>query len=158
MPIALNHCSISRSQTQFPIDPTAMFKTLIRHSNSLIKPTNLSSFFRIRSHYSAAIKNSSKISNNLFSRISPLRQSSAVIPVLDQWVEEGRKVQKIELQRIIRDLRSRRRCSQALQVYSHDFFFLIFPSFFNLLLFDIGFILCMLCLGDFGTRKKCRIF
>lgn len=56
------------------------------------------------------------MSNNLFSRISPLRQFSHVIPVLEQWVDEGRKIQKLELQRIIRDLRSRRRYSQALQV------------------------------------------
>ncbi|XP_027172351.1 pentatricopeptide repeat-containing protein At4g21705, mitochondrial-like [Coffea eugenioides] len=127
MPINLDHCSISLSHRQFPINPT-MFKNLIKHSD-LLKSINFPSFFRIRSHFTA-IKNSSK-SNNLFSRISPLRQSSAVVPVLDQWVEEGRKIQKIELQRIIHDLRSRRRYSQALQVsewMSHESRWTFSPS------------------------------
>ncbi|KAI3466121.1 hypothetical protein Pfo_022784 [Paulownia fortunei] len=55
-------------------------------------------------------------SRNLFSRISPVRQDYDVVQVLDQWVAEGRKVHSLELQRIIRDLRSRRRFSQALQI------------------------------------------
>ncbi|XP_057797327.1 pentatricopeptide repeat-containing protein At4g21705, mitochondrial-like [Salvia miltiorrhiza] len=53
---------------------------------------------------------------NLFSRISPLRKDHDVVQVLDQWVAEGRKIHYQEFQRIIRDLRSRRRFSQALQV------------------------------------------
>ncbi|GFQ07801.1 pentatricopeptide repeat-containing protein at4g21705 mitochondrial [Phtheirospermum japonicum] len=55
-------------------------------------------------------------SRNLFSRISPVRQDHVVVQVLDQWVAEGRDVQPFELRRIIRDLRSRRRFSQALQI------------------------------------------
>lgn len=61
-------------------------------------------------------KFSASRSRNLFSRISPLRKDYDVVQVLDQWVAEGRKVNPLELQRIIRDLRSRRRFSQALQV------------------------------------------
>ncbi|KAL1567150.1 pentatricopeptide repeat protein [Salvia divinorum] len=61
-------------------------------------------------------KFSASRSRNLFSRISPLRKDYDVVQVLDQWVAEGRKVHYIEFQRIIRDLRSRRRFSQALQV------------------------------------------
>lgn len=105
-----------------------MFKNVLKHSD-LLKSSNFPSFFRIRSHFTVT-KDLSK-SNNLFSRISPLKQSSAVVPVLDQWVEEGRKVQKIELQRIIRDLRSRRRYSQALQVsewMSHESRWTFSPS------------------------------
>ncbi|KAH6764289.1 hypothetical protein C2S52_013211 [Perilla frutescens var. hirtella] len=66
------------------------------------------------------VANSAKFSasrnRNLFSRISPLRQDREVVQVLDQWLSEGRNVHPLELQRIIRDLRSRRRFSQALQV------------------------------------------
>lgn len=46
-----------------------------------------------------------------------MRKADLVVPVLDQWVDEGRKVNSFELQRIIRDLRSRKRFSQALQVH-----------------------------------------
>ncbi|KAF5478640.1 hypothetical protein F2P56_005183, partial [Juglans regia] len=54
---------------------------------------------------------------NLFSRISPLGDPSlSVVPVLDQWVEEGNKVKALEFQRIVRDLRARRRYKQALEV------------------------------------------
>lgn len=42
--------------------------------------------------------------------------SFSVVPVLDQWVQEGNKVKNLELQRIVRDLRARRRYNQALEV------------------------------------------
>ncbi|KAK4420353.1 Pentatricopeptide repeat-containing protein, mitochondrial [Sesamum alatum] len=50
---------------------------------------------------------------NLFSRI---RQDHGVVQVLDQWVADGRNVHPLEFQRLIRDLRTRRRFSQALQI------------------------------------------
>ena len=54
---------------------------------------------------------------NLFSRICPMGDPSfSVVPVLDQWVQEGNKVKNLELQRIVRDLRARRRYNQALEV------------------------------------------
>ncbi|KAK6132680.1 hypothetical protein DH2020_033563 [Rehmannia glutinosa] len=52
---------------------------------------------------------------NLLSRIKPTRSDYDVVQVLEQWVAEGGKVHVLELRRIIRDLRSRRRFSQALQ-------------------------------------------
>ncbi|KAL0320682.1 UNVERIFIED_CONTAM: Pentatricopeptide repeat-containing protein, mitochondrial [Sesamum radiatum] len=55
-------------------------------------------------------------SRNLFSRISPVRQDSGIVRVLNQWVAEGGEVHPLEFQRIIRDLRSRRRFSNALQI------------------------------------------
>ncbi|XP_060188918.1 pentatricopeptide repeat-containing protein At4g21705, mitochondrial-like [Lycium barbarum] len=70
---------------------------------------------RIRAYCTVVYCSNSK-RNNLFSRISPVRKADLIIPVLDQWVDEGRKVTSIELQRIVRDLRSRKRFSQALQV------------------------------------------
>ncbi|CAM8903172.1 hypothetical protein QQ045_010551 [Rhodiola kirilowii] len=55
--------------------------------------------------------------NNLFSRISPLGSPDIrVTPILDKWVEEGKKVRDMELKHIIRDLRKRRRFTQALEV------------------------------------------
>ncbi|XP_011098322.1 pentatricopeptide repeat-containing protein At4g21705, mitochondrial-like isoform X1 [Sesamum indicum] len=61
-------------------------------------------------HYSASR------SRNLFSRISPVRQDRGIVQVLDQWVAEGREVHPLEFQWIIRELRSRRRFSHALQI------------------------------------------
>ncbi|XVF18875.1 hypothetical protein REPUB_Repub11eG0061100 [Reevesia pubescens] len=42
--------------------------------------------------------------------------SCSVAPVLQQWVKEGNHVNKFQLQRIIRNLRSRRRFSHALEI------------------------------------------
>ncbi|PON81863.1 Tetratricopeptide-like helical domain containing protein [Trema orientale] len=54
---------------------------------------------------------------NLFSRISPLGLPSiSVVPVLDQWVQEGRSVPPYDLRTIVRELRSRRRYKHALEV------------------------------------------
>ncbi|KAK4797824.1 hypothetical protein SAY86_030150 [Trapa natans] len=53
----------------------------------------------------------------LYSKISPLGNPSAsVSPELDQWVQAGNKIRFAELQRIIRDLRKRKRYNQALEV------------------------------------------
>ncbi|KAK1581659.1 hypothetical protein Q3G72_007804 [Acer saccharum] len=58
-----------------------------------------------------------RINNNLYSRISPLGNTTcSLAPVLDKWVQEGNQLKEIELQRIIRVLRSHKRYSQALQV------------------------------------------
>ncbi|KAK6132708.1 hypothetical protein DH2020_033513 [Rehmannia glutinosa] len=46
---------------------------------------------------------------NLLSRIKPTRSDYDVVQVLEQWVAEGGKAHVLELRRIIRDLRSRRR-------------------------------------------------
>ncbi|PSR96360.1 Pentatricopeptide repeat-containing protein [Actinidia chinensis var. chinensis] len=55
--------------------------------------------------------------NNLHSRISPLGSPTlSMVPVLDQWVHEGKLVRGFDLRRIIRDLRSRKRYTHALQI------------------------------------------
>ncbi|PSR95685.1 Pentatricopeptide repeat-containing protein [Actinidia chinensis var. chinensis] len=55
--------------------------------------------------------------NNLHSRISPLGSPNlSMVPVLDQWVHEGKIVRGFDLRRIIRDLRSRKRYAHALQI------------------------------------------
>ncbi|KAH6792918.1 hypothetical protein C2S52_003395 [Perilla frutescens var. hirtella] len=54
---------------------------------------------------------------SLYAKISPLgNPSTDVTPELDKWVDSGNKVRFAELQRIIVDLRKRKRFSQALQV------------------------------------------
>lgn len=55
----------------------------------------------------------------LYSKISPLGDPRInVTPELDKWIENGRKVSVAELQRIIHDLRKRKRFTQALQVHT----------------------------------------
>lgn len=53
----------------------------------------------------------------LYAKISPLGDPSiSVGPELDGWVQEGKKIRVAELQRIIHDLRKRKRFTQALEV------------------------------------------
>lgn len=55
--------------------------------------------------------------NNLYSRISPLGDPRiSLAPVLDQWVEEGKKVKDYELRTIVKGLRERKRFKQALEI------------------------------------------
>lgn len=55
--------------------------------------------------------------STLYARISPLgNPSSSITPELDGWVDNGNRVRVGELQRIIHDLRKRRRFSHALEV------------------------------------------
>lgn len=81
-------------------------------SNS--NPNNLMKnaiFFRA---YRSAKKSNS---GDLFKKISTLRDPNvSIIPVLDQWIEEGKKVEDFEFQRFIRELRARKRYCHALQV------------------------------------------
>ncbi|KAK6124339.1 hypothetical protein DH2020_041909 [Rehmannia glutinosa] len=54
---------------------------------------------------------------SLYAKISPLGNPNVnVTPELEKWVEMGNKVRFAELQRIILDLRKRKRFAQALQV------------------------------------------
>ncbi|KAK7246516.1 hypothetical protein RIF29_41385 [Crotalaria pallida] len=67
---------------------------------------------RTRSYYTSRTKRPT-----LYNKISPLgNPSTSVVPELDDWVYKGNKVRVGELQRILRDLRKRRRFAQALQV------------------------------------------
>lgn len=69
---------------------------------------------------SAAHENAPKYSasrcGNLFSRIN-VGEGRDIVQALDQWVAEGGKAHSREILRISRDLRSRKRFSQALQVW-----------------------------------------
>lgn len=60
-----------------------------------------------------------KQKETLYLKISPLGNPKIdVTPVLEKWVEEGRKVRFAELKRIVHDLRKRSRFSHSLQVNS----------------------------------------
>ncbi|KAL8145011.1 hypothetical protein AgCh_003288 [Apium graveolens] len=62
-------------------------------------------------------KPSSNGSNALFQKISTLKDPNAsIVAVLDQFVKEGNKVKGSDLQRFVRELRSRKRYSHALQL------------------------------------------
>ncbi|KAK7317802.1 hypothetical protein RJT34_02345 [Clitoria ternatea] len=77
------------------------------------KARNLASNFQRRREYCSTVTNR----RNLYSRISPLGAPSVnVVPVLENWVQEGNAVDGIHLYRIIKILRSRNRFTQALQV------------------------------------------
>lgn len=81
-------------------------------SNPHVSQTLISSVSSFRSVYTGRYANI-----NLYSRISPLGDPKLnVAPVLDQWVEEGKKINVKELDRIIHDLRSRNRHTHALEV------------------------------------------
>lgn len=69
-------------------------------------------FRRILWHFYSTIARDS-----LYRRISPVGDPNvSVIPVLDQWVREGRPVQREELQKIIKELRIYKRFKHALEV------------------------------------------
>ncbi|WOH02974.1 hypothetical protein DCAR_0522364 [Daucus carota subsp. sativus] len=62
-------------------------------------------------------KISSNGSNGLFQKISTFRDPKAsIVPVLDQYIREGNKVKAADLQRFVRELRSRKRYLHALQL------------------------------------------
>ncbi|KAK6917545.1 Pentatricopeptide repeat [Dillenia turbinata] len=54
--------------------------------------------------------------SSLYSKISPLGNSKTIIPELDNWLQNGNKVSISELNRIIHDLRKRKRFSHALEI------------------------------------------
>ncbi|KAJ0028799.1 hypothetical protein Pint_36289 [Pistacia integerrima] len=54
---------------------------------------------------------------DLFRRITPLGDPTvSIVPLLDQWVQEGQTVEKEQLQLFIKELRSFRRFTHALQI------------------------------------------
>ena len=77
-------------------------------SEFLVRNASLS-----RSYY----MNSAANKATLYARISPLGDpGTSVVPELEEWVQKGKRVRVGELQRIIHDLRKRKRYSQALEV------------------------------------------
>lgn len=82
------------------MDRKLLTKTLIRNA------------ITSRSYYTSRTKRPS-----LYSRISPLGSTgTSVVPELDDWLHKGNKVGVGELRRIVKDLRKRKRFTQALEV------------------------------------------
>ncbi|KAG5516904.1 hypothetical protein RHGRI_037587 [Rhododendron griersonianum] len=70
---------------------------------------------------STSTLNSSTIarSDSLYRRISPVGDPrDSVVPVLDQWVQEGRFLDRTQLRLIIKELKVYRRFQHALEVCS----------------------------------------
>ncbi|CAK9177517.1 unnamed protein product [Ilex paraguariensis] len=66
---------------------------------------------------STQILSSPKLPQTLYRRISPVGDPNiSIVPVLDQWVREGKEVQREELQWIIKELKFYRRYKHALEV------------------------------------------
>ncbi|XP_041026573.1 pentatricopeptide repeat-containing protein At2g20710, mitochondrial-like isoform X1 [Juglans microcarpa x Juglans regia] len=60
---------------------------------------------------------SSNAGVSLYRRISPVGDPDvSVVPILDQWIQEGRHVDKEELQSIIKELRDYKRFKHALEI------------------------------------------
>ncbi|XP_058204339.1 pentatricopeptide repeat-containing protein At2g20710, mitochondrial-like [Rhododendron vialii] len=71
-------------------------------------------------HYStttaATFSAPAKSGDSLYRRISPLGAPTvSIVPVLDQWVEEGRGLKKEHLQNIVKELRRYGRFKHALE-------------------------------------------
>ncbi|EXC18128.1 hypothetical protein L484_014529 [Morus notabilis] len=82
------------------MNPKLFSQVLIRNASSS------------RSYYTSTANKAT-----LYYKISPLGDPGrSVAPELDDWVQKGKKVRVAELQRIIHDLRKRKRFSQALEV------------------------------------------
>ncbi|RXH99203.1 hypothetical protein DVH24_011528 [Malus domestica] len=90
----------------------AQFKTLENKLLDCVAQTLIRNAMASRSYYTSRTKKPT-----LYNKISPLGNPSLnVVPELDDWVYNGNKVRVAELQRIIHDLRKRKRFSQALQI------------------------------------------
>lgn len=85
----------------------------------------ISGVFRTLFYSTEALASCSPPFETLYHRISRAGNPRiSIVPVLDQWIEEGRDVNKSELQSFIKMLRKYRRYSHALQVRRNNNFFL----------------------------------
>ncbi|GMN28017.1 hypothetical protein TIFTF001_001885 [Ficus carica] len=76
--------------------------------------------------YSYSSSSSSDASDSLFRRIQVIRDPKAsILPVLREWVGEGRPISRTELSWLVRTMRDFRRFHHALQVSPFLFFFLV---------------------------------
>ncbi|XP_057959555.1 pentatricopeptide repeat-containing protein At2g20710, mitochondrial-like [Malania oleifera] len=65
----------------------------------------------------ATIPSNSNSGDSLYRRITPLGDSSvSIVPVLDQWIQEGREVSGKQLMAIVKEMRYYRRYKHALEI------------------------------------------
>ncbi|XP_031283588.1 pentatricopeptide repeat-containing protein At2g20710, mitochondrial-like [Pistacia vera] len=83
---------------------------VLRTSSYSTATRNLTTERRSSNPYSNSMR-------DLFLRITPLGDPTvSIVPLLNQWVQEGRTVEKEQLQLFIKELRSFRRFTHALQI------------------------------------------
>ncbi|TXG47379.1 hypothetical protein EZV62_026673 [Acer yangbiense] len=81
-------------------------------SSKLLSKTQIQNAIFSRFYYTNRVNKST-----LYSKISPLGNlKTSVVPEIENWIKDGNKVRFAELQRIIHDLRKRKRFTQALEV------------------------------------------
>ncbi|WCJ34111.1 Tetratricopeptide repeat (TPR)-like superfamily protein [Euphorbia peplus] len=85
--------------------------------STLLRNEVCSSFHSMASRRSTNTSPWQSLTTELYRRINPIGDPTvSVVPVLNQWVEEGRSVHQESLKDIIRKLRSSRRFHHALEV------------------------------------------
>ncbi|KAM3343627.1 pentatricopeptide repeat-containing protein, mitochondrial [Capsicum galapagoense] len=110
------------------------FVPISRTSNPISFYKNVFTRFYVSTPNNYLYKNPTK-RDSLYRRISPIGDPKvSIVPVLDQWIKEGKHVVKEELQSIIKELRSFRRYKHALEVS----YWMTDKRFFTLQPSDIG--------------------
>lgn len=97
---------------------------------SSIKPSNYYSVsscrlqsFTSKLYYSTSSVTGIRDDDSLYRRLSPVGDwSESMVPILNQWVQEGRDVNKPALQLIIKQLRRYKRYKHALEVFFFCYF------------------------------------
>ncbi|KAJ0041239.1 hypothetical protein Pint_26647 [Pistacia integerrima] len=96
------------------------FSTLLHSIKSHLGLANVSALSSYSTKIAARSSRTSRWKdsmNALYRRISPIGSPRvSIVPVLDQWVEEGRPVDKEQLHVFIKELRSYRRFRHALEI------------------------------------------
>ncbi|KAJ0028316.1 hypothetical protein Pint_36308 [Pistacia integerrima] len=96
------------------------FRTILHSIKSHLGLGNVpasSSYSTKKAERSSTISRWKGSMNALYRRISPVGNPGvSIVPLLDQWVEEGRPVDKEQLQVFIKELRSYRRFRHALEI------------------------------------------
>ncbi|XP_060202907.1 pentatricopeptide repeat-containing protein At2g20710, mitochondrial-like [Lycium barbarum] len=90
--------------------------SILRNANSISSHRNVFNRFYISTSSNYHLYRSTN-KDSLYRRISPIGDpNESIVPVLDQWVEEGKHVDKEDLQRIIKELKDYRRYKHALEI------------------------------------------
>lgn len=88
------------------------------------------------SHGLPTFRNKTEPDSSLYRRISPLGDPDlSIVPVLDQWVREGREVDKDSLDKIVKSLTKFKRFKHALEVLFQIYDLLVHTLIHDNLLF-----------------------
>lgn len=108
--------------TNFINNPTNPIKHQLNLSKTLnpnsIKYSTCNHFHKLSSSTSTSYGVVENDSDTLYRRLSPVGDwSVSIVPILNHWIKEGRSVNKVQLQRIIRELRRYKRYKHSLEVH-----------------------------------------